>query len=351
MKQLQPFPRPRVWWKRADVFLLLLAAAVILFALRLFCGAEGFQAPLVSPCAAEPVPVEPVEGGSGGVGGREVEAMPESGSPVRFLMLNAENYFVPGEIQRSRYVNSPKPEAEREAVAEVIASVKPEIVGLMEMGGPLAVEDLRQRLSERGLHYSYTRVLTRGGEERALALLSVYPAVADDSRADYGLFGQQKRKMLRGILDITLRLHDGRLFCFLGAHLKSRLGEQGAAASLRQREAQTLALYIQKKMELQPNLPMVVFGDWNDNPHDSSIRLLEQGCSSTSALRRLRPRDSRGEEWTLYYRRGSVYSTFDHIFLNEPMKRRPRCGVDCGIVDIPAAREASDHRAVWCVLR
>ncbi len=158
--------------------------------------------------------------------------------------------------------------------------------------------------------------------------------------------------MLRGILDVTLRAPDGRLFRVLGAHLKSRVGEDAAAAeSLRQREAQTLAYYIEQKTREYPNLPIVVFGDWNDNPQDASVRLLEQGVSEASSLYRLKPRDSRGEEWTLYYRRGNTFNTFDHIFLNKAMKKRLKQKPVSGVVDIPAARTASDHRAVWCELR
>lgn len=351
MRQLQQFPHRRAWWKRADSFLLLL------FVLLVFLGIQLYDADVDTRAIALPAPYEESDqvtpkNHAGKLTRREVDAMPKSGAPIRFLMLNSENYFVSGEKQRSRYVNQSKPKDEREAVAEVISSVKPEIVGLVEMGGPLALADLQQRLTERGLCYAYSRVLIRGGEDRALALLSMYPIAHDESCADYRLYGHQKRRMLRGILDVTLRLEDGRLFRVLGVHLKSRVGEDtAAAASLREREAQTLALYLQQKMKDYPSLPMVVYGDLNDNPQDVSVRLLEQGNSEASALYRFNPRDSRGEEWTLYYRRGNTYNTFDHIFVNKAMKKRIRSAPVSGIVDIPAACKASDHRAIWCELR
>ncbi len=349
MKQLQYPPPRRAWWKRADTFLLLLSALVVLLGVRLYesDGEPGLLVP-VAPYAE----TGKAYADSGKISRREVDAMPTSGEPVRFLMLNTENYFVAGETQRSRYVTKPKPIAQREAVADVIASVQPEIVGLVEVGGPLALADLQQRLAARKLHYEYSLVLLRGGEDRALALLSMLPIAQNASHANYGLYGQQKRRMLRGILDVTLRAPDGRLFRVLGAHLKSRVGEDAAAAeSLRQREAQTLAYYIEQKTREYPNLPIVVFGDWNDNPQDASVRLLEQGVSEASSLYRLKPRDSRGEEWTLYYRRGNTFNTFDHIFLNKAMKKRLKQKPVSGVVDIPAARTASDHRAVWCELR
>ncbi len=277
--------------------------------------------------------------------------IPEAGETVRFLMLNAGNYFVAGEQQRSRYEIRPKPAKAREAVADVIASAKPELIGLTEIGGPMALADLRERLARRGLHYPYYRVLTRQGEDRALALLSLHPIVQDNSRANCKLYGEQRRKMLRGILDVTVKLKDDRMFRILGAHLKSRVAHDPAASSLRAREAHTLAMHVQKIVRQQPSMPLLVYGDWNDEPGDASLGVLGEGLSKDAALTRLHPLDSSGGGWTHYYKAGKDYCTFDQIFVNKVLrKRRGRKCAD-GIVDIPAARNASDHRAVWCDLR
>lgn len=347
-----PPSRPRFLRRlRVDVLLLLLVALGAVMGLRLYGAADGSSSGvewLATPYA-EAEATEPQQDASDTL---RVDAMPKSGPPVRFLMFNVKNYFVVGEQQRSRYASTPKPEEEREAVAEVIASVRPAVVGLVEIGGPLALEDLRRRLQQRGLEYPHHFVLTRGGEDRALALLSMYPMVQNRSQRDYGLYGQQRRKLLRGILDVVVRAEDGRLFRVLGAHLKSRVSDDAAAAaSLRRREAHTLALYIRDVMAQQPNLPIVVYGDWNDNPADTAARILEQGVSRHSTLKRIKATDSRGEEWTHYYRRGNAYNTFDQIFVNTPLRRRMKSADAEGVVDIPAAGRASDHRAVWCELR
>lgn len=279
-------------------------------------------------------------------------SIPESGEPVRFLMLNAANYFVPGERSRSRYMVRSKSEAGREAVAEVIAEVRPEIVGLTEMGGACAVADLRERLAARGLDYPYYRVLVRDGEDRALAVLSRHPIVQDFSKANYGLYGNGKRKMLRGILDVTVQLADGRMFRVLGAHLKSHVGDDAAAAdSLRGKEAYTLAHYVRRVMRQDAKMPLVMYGDWNDGPSASSLQVLTQGISKDSALTRLSPVDSRGEAWTLYYRAGNEYCVYDQIYVNKVLRKRMGRDFDSGVTDTPATRKASDHRAVWCELR
>ena len=280
----------------------------------------------------------------------DIAAIPRPGKPVRFLMHNVQNYFVEGEAYRSRYVLKPKNEESREAVADIIAGAEAEIVGLIEIGGPVALQDLRKRLAERGVEYPYFRVLPRQGEDRALAILSVHPIVQDNSQENVKLHQQKRRKMLRGILDVTVQLEDKRLFRIIGAHLKSRVSDNaGAATALRKQEAYTLAQHIQHIVRTQKGMPLLVFGDWNDGPADAAPQILQQGLSADASLRRLSPEDSRGEEWTLYYKRGKEYCIYDQIFVNPTLRERMRG--QGGIIDSKGSDKASDHRALWCDLR
>lgn len=277
--------------------------------------------------------------------------LPKDGRPVRFLMYNVESYFVPGEESRSRYVNKAKTPAARDAVASVIASARPEIVGLIEIGGPRALADLRERLEKKGMRYPYEVLVLRPGEDRALALLSQHPVVRDDSRAQYGLYGQQKQHMLRGILDATVAVGDGRLFRVVGVHLKSRVADDPEAAeSLRKREAQTVARYLHQSMKRQPDMPVLLFGDWNDGPDDESVHVLRQGIAKESAMVRLKPSDSRGEYWTIFHRQAQQYYTFDQIYANRVLSKRVGWDVPCGIVDVAEVGKASDHRPLWVEL-
>lgn len=338
--------RPRV-----DVLLVLLAVACCALLLQLFGGPWQTETTEEAPPAVQQPAAECAHVA---LNARlDAAAMPATGEPVRFLMLNAENYFVAGEQQRSRFVVKPKPEARREAVAQVIAAVKPQVVGLAEIGGPLALADLRERLARRGLEYPYFRVLTRPGEERALAVLSAHPIVRDDSVAQCRLHGRKNRMMLRGILDVTVQTPDNRYFRVMGAHLKSRVADDAAAAeALRGEESYTLARRIQAALQAENRIPLVVYGDWNDGPTDASAKVLSQGISADAALQCLQPKDSRGEQWTIHYSAGAEYNVFDRIYLSKTgVKRRSARKDACGIVDIPAAAEASDHRAVWCDLR
>ncbi len=275
----------------------------------------------------------------------------KAGAPVRFLMYNVQNYFVANEKSRSRFVCRPKPARERDAVAEVIAAAKPDIVGLIEIGGELALNDLCRRLSKRGLEYPHTLLLARDGEDRALALLSRYPIVEDNSRRNQPLHGGGRRMMLRGILDATVQMPDGRCFRFCGVHLKSRVGGDAASEHLRKTEARTLAFHVHDLLKPQPDLPLVVYGDWNDGPNDESMGVLKHGIGRQSALSRVPAADSGGDEWTLFYRTEKVYYVFDQILVNSAMRKRRSKGCESGVVDTEAAARASDHRAVWCDLR
>lgn len=350
------FPRLRRF--RADGFLVLLVLVLAGLAQQMFCGSDAILRMLTGePTVVQQAPPRTLGEAATAAVAQEAlepalscEGMPQTGAPVRFLMQNVQNYFVAGEVQRSRYVVKPKPEAARDALVKEICRLNPDVVGLVEIGGPLALQDLRLRLEQAGLAYPYFRVLIRQGEDRALGVLSRLPIVSDASRAQMPLYGQQTRKMLRGLLDVTVRAEDGRLFRVLGVHLKSRVGDDpAAAAALRNKEAFTLAMYVQAEMKRQPKMPLLVYGDWNDTPEDGAVKAVTQGCSKDSALVRLAPQDARGEEWTHYYQYGKAYYVFDHIMVNKVLKKRLGSRPACGIVT--PQQEGSDHRALWVELR
>ena len=342
--------------RRTDSLLLLMVLLIAVLG-RSYWGGEGEvgqSTPAVVMLPAE----ENTEVTAAGAAPSEESGIPPAlpagkGKPVRLLTYNVKNYFVAGEPQRSRYVLRPKPENARECVVEVIASAAPQVVGLVEIGGVQALADLQARLARRGVELPHAFVLERMGEDRALGILSRWPLVENHSQRDYGLFGNHRRKLLRGILDVTLRTDDGRHFRVMGAHLKSRVAENAeAAAALREQEAQTVYDYARRQQQQQPEMPLVIFGDWNDTPADPAVRVMVQGAKKeASTLSRLSPRDSRGEEWTHYFRSGKQYYVFDQLFVNGVLRARIQPRKGCGVVDIPAAECASDHRALWVDLR
>ena len=170
--------------------------------------------------------------------------LPEKGEPVRMLTMNAGNYFVPEDPRRSNFQVKYKPVEAREAIAELVRQSGAEIVGLSEMGGEAAVNDLQMRLKRKGVQLPHKVLVMRDGEDRGLALLSKYPIVSNRSVTDMPVSGEPKRRktMLRGILDATVKMPDSRQFRLIGVHLKSRLSRDGSAEETRRREAYALRL-------------------------------------------------------------------------------------------------------------
>ena len=114
----------------------------------------------------------------------------------------------------------------------------------------------------------YKVLVMRDGEDRGLALLSKYCIADNRSVADMPVSGEAKRKktMLRGILDATVSMPDGRLFRLVGIHLKSRLSRDGSAEDTRRREAYALRDYLNEALASQDGMPLLLYGDFNDGP-------------------------------------------------------------------------------------
>lgn len=279
--------------------------------------------------------------------------IPDKGDPVRMLTMNAGNYFVPEDPRRSNFQVKYKPVEAREALAELVRESGADIVGLSEMGGEAAVRDLQMRLKRKGIHLPHKVLVMRDGEDRGLALLSKYPIVSNRSVTDVPVSGETKRKktMLRGILDATVKMPDGRLFRLVGIHLKSRLSRDGSAEDTRRREAYALRDYLNEALASQEGMPLLLYGDFNDGPADSSVLVIQGPAKTEYRLNRLKPRDSRGETWTIYYEDGDTYHSFDHLFINNTLKKRLGRKPPMGILDSSPSRQASDHRGVWVELR
>ena len=136
-------------------------------------------------------------------------AMARAESPeITFVSYNVENYIV---MQRKGQM-APKPEAEKDAVVKIIASLKPDILGVCEMGDKEQFADFQKRLADAGLKFKDTEYVTGEGEDnvRHVALLSKFPIVSHQSVTDvaYTLNGHQI-KVQRGFLDVTVQVAKG----------------------------------------------------------------------------------------------------------------------------------------------
>lgn len=277
--------------------------------------------------------------------------MPKSGSPVRFTHLNVCNYFVDEDPKRTTYETKEKPEKLRDAVADVLTASGGDVIGLCEVGGKFALADLKERLAKRGKNYPHGFVLERDGEDRALAILSKYPVIANKSQKNMSVPEGNGKSMLRGILDVTVELRDGRKFRLVGIHLKSKRDMAGTADTIRRREAYAVRLALNEILSSREGMPLLVFGDFNDGPSEPAVQIILGNRKGADGLTRVKTADSRGERWTHFYKGGEEYLSYDHLLMNRTLRARLGRDYRSGIVDIPNADEGSDHRAIWLDLK
>lgn len=266
---------------------------------------------------------------------------------------NIHNYFpterrVDGELQPEAM----KPEFSIAALLQVILSVQPDILNLSEMGNAEMLEDFRQRLKAAGLDYPYSEHLVSADPSRHLALLSKFPIVARHSRAVVPIELDGRRHLMgRGILDVTIQVRPGWELRVVGAHLKSRRPvPEYDQAQFRAREAVELRKHLAAILAENPACRLVLAGDLNDTKNEFPIRELMGTPGTPDFMADIWVADSRGDRWTHYWSFADVYSRIDYI-LASPALLRDVIFSKSGIVDIPAWKEASDHRMIYAAFR
>jgi endonuclease/exonuclease/phosphatase family metal-dependent hydrolase len=275
---------------------------------------------------------------------------------LRFLSYNVENWL----IMEDRYdfdtrkssKNAPKPEKERASVISIVASEKPDVFGVCEIGAKADLLEIQASLKAAGLdlpHLHFT-----GGQDttRHLGLLSRYPIVATAEPVGkvYKLNGKDYQ-MQRGILDATVKTPDGRSWRFLGVHLKSKRDvEDGDQEQMRINEAQLLRKHIDSIIDADPKVRLLCYGDFNDTRGTSPIRIVTGPNNSPRNMMPLGLKDSRGLYWTHFWAKEDVYSRFDYIFVSQDLKKDVNFQ-ESKILDPENWNDASDHRAVLGVFR
>jgi endonuclease/exonuclease/phosphatase family metal-dependent hydrolase len=268
---------------------------------------------------------------------------PSTGQAWWFCSYNLRNWLVqPG---RSPEQSIHKPETEKRLVVELLRDLKPDVIGLCEIGGASDLEDLQARLAKQGLPLPH-HYLTQGGDpHRKLALLSRFPVVATATarELDYRLEGRSWR-MQRGILDVSIQPEGGPMVRCVGVHLKSMREVSDADQSLmRRHEAKLLRSHLDEVLRENPQRQLLCYGDFNDHLNSPTLRSIVGPRNSPSHLLMLDPLDSRGESWTQHWAAAGVYSRFDYVLATRSLKPHV---ANLRVVDDPRCSQASDHRPV-----
>ena len=265
---------------------------------------------------------------------------------------NVENYLL---IDRRKdgvvMKDAPKPEQEIAAVVQVLGQIRPDIVGIVEIGDESMLDDLQKRLRTAGLDYLYREWVMGADERRHICLLSKFPIVERNSRDDirFELDGMTLR-MNRGILDVTVEVNPKYRLRLVGAHLKSRRAvPEYDQALMRAREARSLREHVDEILAAAPDTNLLLFGDLNDTKNEYPIREIIGLKGAPNYMMDLWLRDSRGEHWTYYWKTADEYSRVDYLLVSPDLVKEV-VAEKCGINDSPFWNDASDHRAIYAVI-
>ncbi|HEU4678453.1 MAG TPA: endonuclease/exonuclease/phosphatase family protein [Terrimicrobiaceae bacterium] len=275
---------------------------------------------------------------------------PLQSEEICVVSYNVGNYWLASASPSS--IHQPvKPEAEIAAVIKVLNRIKPDIIGLIEIGDESMLEDFHARLKAAGLEYAHREWIQGADETRHICLLSRFPIVERNSRPDvrFELDGKPVR-MNRGILDVTVAINADYHLRLVGAHLKSRRDvPEYDQARMRAKEASLLRKHLEEILTASPETNLMLFGDLNDTKNEYPVRQIIGSKGTPDHMMDLWLRDSRGERWTYYWKTADEYSRIDY-FLVSPGLLKEVVLEKCGIDDSPFWDEASDHRAIYAVV-
>ncbi|MBI2814129.1 MAG: endonuclease/exonuclease/phosphatase family protein [Opitutae bacterium] len=266
---------------------------------------------------------------------------------------NVENYtladrMVDG-VFRPAY---PKPEKEKIALRQVITGMAPDILAIEEMGPQAFLDDFQRELKQAGQDFPHAVVLEAADADRHVAVLSKVPfkEVRRHAKVPVTYFGQPE-VVKRGVLEVVFATAAGDFSLFV-VHLKSKHTERKddpESAQQRALEAEAVRDLVLARHPDPAKGKFIVCGDWNDTRNSRPVQAMQK--RGETIIGELVPAaDSRGEEWTHFYRRDATYRRIDYLMVSPALKSLVADG-RAKIWDGPGAPAASDHRAVYLQLR
>jgi len=271
--------------------------------------------------------------------------LPPAPRELRIISYNTYN-FQP--LSRPQ-VKSPE---SRKMVAEIIASLSPEIAVLIEVGGREGLQELLALLKEKKTDYPFSSVVEGQDPERRIAIIARFTPqlVAHETSSTYNLKGQEVR-VQRGFAHLVFAFANGYRLHLVAAHLKSKMFDRLGQTDMRRYEARLLRYLVNEIQEKEPQANILVAGDFNDSPDSSPLNTLyNRRAQEAKQLFDLRPGDSHGLCWTYLYDPGDSYSRIDYLLASLALLPE----VDFSKTRIPEIADwyiASDHRPVLVTLQ
>ena len=279
-------------------------------------------------------------------------AAAQAADTFRVATYNVENYLETANASRPA-----KSEAAKAKVREGIIALKPDVIALEEIGGTNALLELQASLKADGLDLPYSELVGGADTNINVAVLSRLPIVARRPQTnDFFLLNGRRWQVSRGFLEVGIKVNDHYSFALIAVHLKSKVPiPQVDEADLRLEEAKVLREKIEALLRGNPNLNLIVLGDFNDTHDSRTIKtILGRGNGTLYDLRPAEPdgqpdragdgvRAARSITWTEFYAKQDVYTRMDYIFLSRGMAREWDAA-GTYILTRPDWGLASDHR-------
>ena len=271
---------------------------------------------------------------------------------VTFCAYTLRNWLNQADASDPKAAPRDKPEREKRKVVEFLKQIRPDILGICEIGTPADLADLQARLRAAGLDLPHHEFCRGADPQRSLALLSRHPIRQRRSAGPlpYRIDGETLR-LQRGILDASVAVAPGFELRFIGVHLKSRREVAEADQELMRRsEAHLLRRHLDAIYATESQPSLVVYGDFNTHRNEPALLEVIGSRALDSHLLEIPVRDRHGLLWTHFWEAADVYSRLDYLFVSRSL--RPR--VDSArsrIFDAPDFEVASDHRPLVLILK
>ena len=165
----------------------------------------------------------------------------------------------------------------------------PDILGVCEVENQTVLERLVDSLRPLGRNYGIAHEDSQDG--RGIDVAFIFDQAMFEKREQFS-HCILKRTATRDLFQVTFRLPSDKELVVIGNHWPSRRGGQYDSEPYRILAGETLAYFHERIREIKgDNTPILVMGDFNDEPFDRS--LVQYALSTRQAQRVLRARSPR----------------------------------------------------------
>jgi endonuclease/exonuclease/phosphatase family metal-dependent hydrolase len=283
----------------------------------------------------------------------QVHGQETAAGNLSFCAYNVRNWLKMERFEKGRRKEAAgKPEEEKRRVIQTLLDIRPDVLGLCEVGDDQDVAEIQGLLKAGGLDLGYLESCHGGDATRRLVLLSRFPIVARSSQRELSYrIGVTTLPMQRGILDATVEVRVGFRIRFLGVHLKSMREVPEADQSLmRKHEARLLREYLDSILAVDLKANLLCYGDFNEHRNGPAIATIMGGRSSPGFMAELQLADAHGQVWTHFWDAADTYSRLDYVFCSRSLRTfidMKRSGIHLD----PVFEKASDHRPIVIRIR